>query len=188
MTPHPVNLQHSRKDIESLISQQTQAPCLLEGCSPETVLAFLMQLYAYVFAKFGDDIHKMDKSIDTTRRGTGDLKDHLMTSGRYQVVIYTTDFRARPNALRLRQRPAIYNGASLGSWIILWPGAERDTYFKTGRVISAIDMDIAKAHAPTCRGDEGEADTHHMYRPQSGRHDAASILRNSYRPLRLIPP
>lgn len=189
MTPHPVNPLTSRKDIETWISRQTDIPCLMGGCGTESVLAFLMQLYAYVVSNFRDEIGASPlNNADAPLSGTELLKQHLMSSGRYQVVIYTTDFRARPNALQLRQRPAIYNGASMGSWIVLWPGAERDTFFKTGRVVSAVNMEMAKCHLPMRREDRGEANIDQARHKKGERRYAPSTSLKLQRPVRLIPP
>lgn len=157
MTPYSQNPLQSRKDFGTLISHQTDIPCLQDGCGAESMLAFLMQIYAYVFAKFGNDYY-----IDTPEHnaaghfgGTDILKSHLMSSGPYHAVVYKSDLHLRPRALRLRQRPAIYSGPSIGAWLILWPGAVRDTFFKTGRPVSAfkqltlnLKVDGAKRYTP----------------------------------------
>lgn len=184
MTPYPAHPQQSRKDIDNLIFHQADIPCLQGGSGTESILAFLMQLYAFVCSNFGAEVEASLGRTSAHSGGTAVLKDHLMTSGRYQVVVYKTDFRARPNALRLRQRPAIYNGASIGTWIILWPGAERDTYFKTGRVVSAFATAIK-----TCRADGALAvSATDEIVENAGYSSVHSTLHKTQRPIRLIPP
>lgn len=189
MTPLPIQPLTDRKDLETLISHQADTPCLRAGYEADSVMAFLMQLYAYICAAFNEDSELTRDSVQSLQGGTSALKAHLMSTGRYQVVVYVTDFRARPHALRLRQRPAIYRGASMGTWIILWPGAERDTYFKTGRVISALETDMSKSNTPKCRVEAANRYPPRVQTPyNAGSADTATTLPANAPPVRRIPP
>lgn len=198
MRPHPNAPQTDRKDIENLIFSQTDAPCLLGGgrdrYAAEAMLAFLMQLYAFVLSKFSEEVEKRGPDICAdisyaTFGGSDILKDHLMSSGPYWVVKYKTNFHARPNALKLRPRPVNYEGAGPGHWVILWPGATRDRLFHaSGRVAPKAQRMAHPAHTGRVRA------TSRMDRSVSIRDyspaqmGSGTALPAAYSPIRLIPP